>query len=162
MPTGELRCGARSPAKNIGCIGTASASPRWKIFWRRRRAVRRRVDRPIAAAWNARGVFLGKWPEPAHDRYASTARLHSDRAETDARRRPTIAVGAEPAGAASGCAARGGPEPTATAAERQPARADRSDPARRRPLSSTHGDLRNHDRDGGAADRHGGDLHAGF
>src|ERR1700675_811908 len=107
MPTGELRCGARSRATNIDCIGTAPALPRWKTFWRRRRAVRRRVDRPIAAAWNVRGV-LGQWPEPAHDRYASTARLYSDRAEADAWRRPTIAAGAEPAGAGCGRAARGG------------------------------------------------------
>ena len=59
------------------------------------------------------------WPEPAHDRYAPTARLYPDRAETDAWRRPTIAVGAKPAGAAVVPAACGGPEPTATtAAER--------------------------------------------
>src|SRR6202795_840574 len=117
MPTGELRCGARSRATNIDCIGTAPALPRWKTFWRRRRAVRRRVDRPIAAAWNVRGV-LGQWPEPAHDRYASTARLYSDRAERDTSRGSAVAATTEPAAAASGRAARAGPESTA-AAERQ-------------------------------------------
>src|SRR5580698_88909 len=105
-PTGDLHCAPGSPATNIDCIGTALALPRWRIFWRRRRAVRRRVDRPIAAAWNARGV-LGQWPEPAHDRYASTARLYPDRSETDAWRRSTVAAGAEPAVAAAGRAARG-------------------------------------------------------
>src|ERR1700722_9958880 len=139
MPLGDLRCAARSPATNIGCIGTAPALPRWKIFWRRRREVWRRVDRPIAAAWNARAAFLGQWLEPAHDRYASTARLYSDRAETDARRQPAVAAGAEPAAAACGRAARGGSEPTTTAG-RHPARADRSDAARRRPLSAAHRD----------------------
>src|SRR5580698_11539342 len=169
MPTGDLRCEQRSRATNIGFIGTAPALARWKTFWRRRRAVCLRVDRLIAGAWNARGV-LGQWPEPAHDRYASTARLYSDRAETDARRRPTVAARTKPAAAAFGRgapaapaapAACGGSEPTA-AAERQPARADRSDAARRRPLSAAHRDLRDHYRDGGAADRHGGDLHGGF
>src|ERR1700731_3931419 len=114
---GDLRCAAGSRATNIGCIGTAPASPRWKIFWRRERAVWRRVDRPMAAAWNARG-FLGQWPEPAHDRYASTARLYSDRAEADARRRPAVATFAEPAAAACGRAvpaACGGSKPTAAA-----------------------------------------------
>src|SRR5580700_4638838 len=101
------------------------------------------------------------WPEPAHDRYASTARLYPDRAETDAWRRPAVAAGAEPAAAAAGRAARAGAEPAA-AAERQPARADRSDAARRRPLSSAQRAVCDHHRDGGAADRHGGDLRAGF
>src|SRR6202042_3593298 len=79
------------------------------------------------------------WPEPAHDRYASTARLYPDRAETDAWRGPTVTAGAEPAAAAVVRSARvvgasrAGPEPISAAAERQPARADRSDAARRRP-----------------------------
>src|SRR5580704_12129239 len=166
MSTGDLRCAAGSPATNIGCSGTAPALPRWRIFWRRKRAVWRRVDRPFAAAWNARGV-LGQWPEPAHDRYASTARLRSNRTETDARRQPAVATGAEPAAAACGRAvpaapdARAGSDPTAPAG-RRPARADRSDAARCRPLSAANRDVRDHYRDGVAADRHGGDLRAGF
>src|ERR1700722_16291136 len=101
------------------------------------------------------------WPETAHDRYPSTARLYPDCAETDAWRRSTVAAGTESAAAAAGCAARGGSEPTA-AAEREPARADRSAAARRWALSSAHRDVCDHYRDGGAADRHGGDLHGGL